>query len=110
MESLLVGFDVGCRRHRVAVDMPDGRLLDQFDVDHQPTAFKHFLHELRSRLQSTDSIFQSINASEIHRPVFYFMWLLNLVQRLYRTMQSEPFAFVPMCQDRIVFQLSHPTV
>ncbi len=42
MESLLVGIDVGCRRHRVAVGMADGALLDQFDLDHQPTAFSAF--------------------------------------------------------------------
>ena len=39
MESLLVGIDVGCRRHRVAVGMADGVLLDQFDPEHQPAAF-----------------------------------------------------------------------
>jgi len=42
METLLVGIDVGCRRHRVAVGMPDGALLDQFDLEHQPTAFNAF--------------------------------------------------------------------
>ncbi len=42
METLLVGIDVGCRRHRVAVGMADGTLVDQFDVDHRPTAFDAF--------------------------------------------------------------------
>jgi len=42
MEQLLVGIDVGCRRHRVAVGMPDGTLIDQFDLDHQPASFDEF--------------------------------------------------------------------
>jgi len=42
MEQLLVGIDVGCRRHRVAVGMSDGTLIDQFDLDHQPASFDEF--------------------------------------------------------------------
>ncbi len=42
MEQLLVGIDVGCRRHRVAIGMPDGTLVDQFDVDHQSASFDEF--------------------------------------------------------------------
>ncbi len=42
MEQLLVGIDVGCRRHRVAIGMPDGTLVDQFDLDHQPASFDEF--------------------------------------------------------------------
>jgi len=37
--NTLVGIDVGCRRHRVAVGQPDGTLIDQFDLDHQPASF-----------------------------------------------------------------------
>lgn len=42
MQSLLVGIDVGCRRHRVAIGTPDGVLVDQFDLDHQPTSLDAF--------------------------------------------------------------------
>jgi len=49
MEILLVGIDVGCRRHRVAVGMPDGALLDQFDLDHQPTAFNAFFSRVEKQ-------------------------------------------------------------
>ena len=49
MESLLVGIDVGCRRHRVAVGMADGVLLDQFDPDHQPTAFSAFFSRVEKQ-------------------------------------------------------------
>jgi len=40
--NTLVGIDVGCRRHRVAIGMPDGTLIDQFDLDHQPASFDEF--------------------------------------------------------------------
>jgi len=49
MESLLVGIDVGCRRHRVAVGMPDGVLLDQFDLEHQPAAFSAFFSRVEKQ-------------------------------------------------------------
>jgi len=49
MESLLVGIDVGCRRHRVAVGMPDGVLLDQFDLEHQPAAFSSFFSRVEKQ-------------------------------------------------------------
>ena len=32
--TLRVGIDVGSTRHRVAVGLPDGKLIDEFDVDH----------------------------------------------------------------------------
>jgi len=51
MESLLVVIDVGCRRHRVAIGMPDGTLIDQFDLDHQPASFNKFF--LRVEKQAT---------------------------------------------------------
>ena len=50
MESLLVGIDVGCRRHRVAVDMADGVWLDQFVLDHQPTAFNAFFSRVKKQV------------------------------------------------------------
>jgi len=45
-------------------------------------------------------IFQCINTPEIKRPVI--VMLLDYVQKLYRTKQSEPFVFQPKRQDRIV--------
>jgi len=51
MEQLLVGIDVGCRRHRVAIGMPDGTLIDQFDLDHQSASFDEFF--LRVGKQAT---------------------------------------------------------
>ena len=42
MDALLVGIDVGCRQHRVAIGTPDGVLVDQFDLNHQPTSLTAF--------------------------------------------------------------------
>lgn len=49
INSLLVGIDVGCRCHRVAVGMPDGQLLDQFDVAHQPRSFDTFFRRIEQQ-------------------------------------------------------------
>ena len=42
MDSLLVGIEVGCRCHRVAMGTPDGVLVDQFDVEHRSDSFANF--------------------------------------------------------------------
>ena len=42
MHALLVGIDVGCRQHRVAIGTPDGVLVDEFDLDHQPVSLAAF--------------------------------------------------------------------
>lgn len=51
MESLLVGIDVGCKRHRVAVGLQDGRLIDQFDLDHQPASFDMFFSRIEKQAE-----------------------------------------------------------
>lgn len=42
LHTLRVGIDVGSKRHRVAVGLPDGKLIDEFDVDHHQIGFGHF--------------------------------------------------------------------
>jgi len=49
MNALLVGIDVGCRKHRVAIGMPDGKLLEQFDLAHRPMVLMIFSSVLRSK-------------------------------------------------------------
>ena len=50
-----VGIDIGSARHRVAVGLPDGKLIDEFDIDHHAAGFQLFfariaLHEARHQL------------------------------------------------------------
>jgi len=33
-QTIRIGIDVGSARHRVAVGLPDGKLIDEFDLDH----------------------------------------------------------------------------
>ena len=40
--TLRIGIDIGSARHRVAVGLPDGRLIDEFDVDHNTDGFSQF--------------------------------------------------------------------
>ncbi|MDP2028918.1 MAG: hypothetical protein Q8K12_04715 [Thiobacillus sp.] len=44
--TLRVGIDVGSVRHRVAVGLPDGTLIDEFDVDHHAAGFNQFFHRI----------------------------------------------------------------
>jgi transposase len=44
--SIRVAVDVGSTCHRVAVGLPDGKLLDEFDIDHNAGGFKEFFHPI----------------------------------------------------------------
>lgn len=44
--TLRIGIDVGSTRHRVAVGLPDGTLIDEFDVDHHAAGFNQFFHRI----------------------------------------------------------------
>lgn len=44
--TLRIGIDVGSVRHRVAVGLPDGTLIDEFDVDHHAAGFNQFFHRI----------------------------------------------------------------
>lgn len=48
MHTLRVGIDVGSKRHRVAVGLPDGKLIDEFDVDHHQIGFGHFFARIEA--------------------------------------------------------------
>jgi transposase len=42
IEQLRVAVDVGCERHRVAVGLADGSILDEFDVTHNAEGVRNF--------------------------------------------------------------------
>jgi transposase len=46
LHTLRVGIDVGSARHRVAVGLPDGKLIDEFDVDHHADGFSQFFRRI----------------------------------------------------------------
>lgn len=46
MERIIVGVDVGCRKHRVAIGTPDGRIAEEFDVSHEKDGFDRFFRRL----------------------------------------------------------------
>ncbi len=45
-QTLRVGIDVGSARHRVAVELPDGKLIDEFDIDHHAEGFGEFFRRV----------------------------------------------------------------
>jgi transposase len=54
-QTIRIGIDVGSARHRVAVGLPDGKLIDEFDIDHHAQGFSQFFkriatHESRHHL------------------------------------------------------------
>lgn len=46
--SIHVAIDVGSARHRVAVGLPNGTLLDEFDIDHDAHGFSEFFHHIET--------------------------------------------------------------
>ena len=41
-QEVRVSVDVGCHRHRVAIGLSSGELLEEFDITHNPEGFQHF--------------------------------------------------------------------
>ena len=53
--TLRVGIDIGSACHRIAVGLPDGKLIDEFDISHNAIGFSQFFkrittHETRHQL------------------------------------------------------------
>lgn len=46
--SIRVAIDVGCERHRVAIGLPDGKLVEEFDIDHTASGFSEFFHRIEA--------------------------------------------------------------
>lgn len=46
--SIRVAVDVGSIRHRVAIGLPDGKLLDEFDIDHNAAGFGEFFDHIET--------------------------------------------------------------
>lgn len=46
--SIRVAVDVGSTRHRVAVGLPDGKVLDEFDIDHSAGGFNEFFRRIET--------------------------------------------------------------
>ena len=40
--QIRVAIDVGCERHRVAVGLSDGKMLEEFDIGHHADGFQEF--------------------------------------------------------------------
>ena len=45
-QTIRIGIDVGSARHRVAVGLPDGKLIDEFDVEHHADGFRQFFERI----------------------------------------------------------------
>jgi len=44
--DIRVSVDVGCHRHSVAIGLPSGQVLDEFDVEHRPEGFNLFFQRI----------------------------------------------------------------
>ena len=47
--GIRVSIDIGCYQHSVAVGLPDGQLLDEFDITHEPAGFTEFFKRIDTR-------------------------------------------------------------
>ncbi|SDW16626.1 IS110 family transposase [Nitrosomonas communis] len=44
--QIYVSIDIGCRQHSVAIGLPKGDVLDEFDILHRPEGFKQFFERI----------------------------------------------------------------
>ncbi|MDR4516581.1 MAG: IS110 family transposase [Nitrosomonas sp.] len=49
--QICVSVDVGCRQHSVAIGLPNGDVLDEFDILHRPEGFKQFFERIEHHCQ-----------------------------------------------------------
>lgn len=49
--DIRVSVDVGSRRHSVAIGLPSGQILDEFDMDHRPEGFNLFFQRIEDYQQ-----------------------------------------------------------
>ena len=42
VSQIHIGIDVGCKRHRVGIAGPAGKILDEFDIFHTELGFRGF--------------------------------------------------------------------
>jgi transposase len=56
--KLLVGVDVGCRKHTVAISGPGG-ISEQFEIAHDASGFQYFFSQVakQARLQKTSNVY-----------------------------------------------------
>ena len=48
---LYVGIDVGCKAHRVGIALPDGSILEEFDISHTYAGFEDFFRHVERQQQ-----------------------------------------------------------
>ena len=53
-QQLLVGVDVGCRNHHIAIAGPSG-IVDQFEISHDSKGFHHFFTKIDAQAQHLKS-------------------------------------------------------
>lgn len=44
--DIRVSIDVGCHNHSVAIGLPTGEVLEEFDLEHRPEGFTHFFERV----------------------------------------------------------------
>jgi transposase len=52
--EIRVGIDVGCHNHTVAIGLPSGKLIDEFEIAHRPEGFRQFFDHVEMHRQALD--------------------------------------------------------
>ena len=52
--ELRVSVDVGYRRHSVAIGLPDGEVLEEFEIAHRPEGFEEFFSRIEKHRKVRD--------------------------------------------------------
>ena len=52
--QIRVSVDVGYRRHSVAIGLPDGEVLEEFEIAHRPEGFEQFFSRIEKHQKVRD--------------------------------------------------------
>ncbi len=66
--EIRVSIDVGCHGHSVAIGLPTGEVLEEFDLLHRPEGFDLFFAHVERHLASSEG-------SNGMVPISLLMWL-----------------------------------
>ncbi|GMA98769.1 hypothetical protein [Pelosinus sp. IPA-1] len=72
MQQLLVGVDVGCHKHAVAIGGPNG-IVEQFEITHDIRGFEYFFARVSAQAREIHGV-----RLELFRKLTYSRWSANL--------------------------------
>ena len=75
--ELRVSVDVGYRRHSVAIGLPSGEVLEEFEIAHRPEGFAEFFSRIEKHQKVRDwEVAVAMCAGKLKRKTIAGTWMI----------------------------------